>query len=100
MLTKSFEVWTRSLIERLYNAVRRGNDITRTVALSGALTPLNSESAVYVTVVNTTGADVNISINGGASIVIPDKAGLTIDVVDTGAISVSGSNTLSYIVSK
>lgn len=100
MLTKSFEVWTRSLIERLYNAVRRGNDITRTVALSGTLTPLNSESAVYVTVVNTTGADVNISINGGASIVIPDKAGLTIDVVDTGAISVSGSNTLSYIVSK
>jgi len=49
MLTKSFEVWTRSLIERLYNAVRRGNDITRTVALSGALTPLISESAVYVT---------------------------------------------------
>ena len=100
MLTKSFEVWTRSLIERLYNAVRRGNDITRTVALSGTLTSLNSESAVYVTVVITTGADVNISINGGASIVIPDKAGLTIDVVDTAAISVSGSNTLSYIVSK
>lgn len=100
MLTKSFEVWTRSLIERLYNAVRRGNDITRTVTLSGALTPLNSESAVYVTIVNTTGADVNISTNGGASIVIPDKAGLTIDVVDTGAISVSGTSTLSYIVSK
>ena len=100
MLTKSFEVWTRSLIERLYNAVRRGNDITRTVALSGTLTPLTSESAVYVTIINTTGSNVNLSVNGGASIIIPDKAGLTIDVVDTGAISVSGSNTLSYIVSK
>jgi hypothetical protein len=100
MLTKSFEVWTRSLIERLYNAVRRGNDITRTVVLTGALTPLNSESAVYVTIINTTGANVNVSTNGGASIVIPDKAGLTIDVVDPGTISVSGTNTLSYVVSK
>ena len=100
MLTKSFEVWTRSLIERLYNAVRRGNDITRSVALTGTLTPLTSESAVYVTVINTTGANLNIAINGGPAIVIPDKAGLTIDVIDTGAISVSGSSTLSYIVSK
>ena len=100
MLTKSFDVWTRSLIDRLYNATRRGNDITRTIALNGALTPLNSESAVYVTVINTTGANLNIAINGGPAIVIPDKAGLTIDVIDTGAISVSGSSTLSYIVSK
>jgi hypothetical protein len=61
---------------------------------------LVSESAVYVTIINTTGADVNVSINGGASIVIPDKAGLTIDVIDPAAISVSGTNTLSYIVSK
>jgi hypothetical protein len=100
MLTKSFEVWTRSLIERLYNAVRRGNDITRTVALTGTLTPLNSESAVYVTIINTTGVNLNVSTNGGASIVIPDKAGLTIDVVDPGTISVSGTGTLSYVVSK
>ena len=100
MLTKSFEVWTRSLIERLYNAVRRGNDITRSVALTGTLTPLTSESAVYVTLINTTGSNVNLSINGGASIVIPDKSGFTIDVVDPITISVSGSGTLSYIVSK
>lgn len=100
MLTKSFEVWTRSLIERLYNAVRRGNDITRSVALTGTLTPLTSESAVYVTIINTTGADVNMSINGGASIVIPDKSGITLDTVDPGTISVSGTGTLSYIVSK
>ena len=100
MLTKSFEVWTRSLIERLYNAVRRGNDITRSVALTGTLTPLTSESVVYVTIINTTGADVNMSINGGASIVIPDKSGITLDTVDPGTISVSGTGTLSYIVSK
>ena len=100
MLTKSFEVWTRSLIERLYNAVRRGNDITRSVALTGTLTPLSSESAVYVTIINTTGADVNMSLNGGASIVIPDKSGITLDTVDPGTISVSGTGTLSYIVSK
>lgn len=100
MLTKSFEVWTRSLIERLYDAVRRGNDITRSVVLTGTLTPLNAEKAVYVTLLNTTGADLNISINGGASIIIPDKAGLTIDVVDPNTISVSGTGTLSYIVSK
>ena len=100
MLTKSFEVWTRSLIERLYNAVRRGNDISRSVVLTGALTPLTSESAVYVTLLNTTGADVNVSVNAGASIVIPDKSGFTIDVIDPGTISVSGTGTLSYIVSK
>ena len=100
MLTKSFEVWTRSLIERLYNAVRRGNDITRSVALTGTLTPLTSESAVYVTIINTTGADVNMSINSGASIVIPDKSGITLDTVDPGTISVSVTGTLSYIVSK
>ncbi len=100
MLTKSFEVWTRSLIERLYNAVRRGNDITRSVVLTGTLTPLTSESAVYVTIINTTGSNVNLSINGGASIIIPDKAGVTIDTVDPASISVSGAGTLSYIVSK
>ena len=100
MLTKSFEVWTRSLIERLYNAVRRGNDITRSVALTGTLTPLTSESAVYVTIINTTGSNVNLSLNGGASIVIPDKSGITLDTVDPGTISVSGTGTLSYIVSK
>lgn len=100
MLTKSFEVWTRSLIERLYNAVRRGNDITRSVVLTGTLTPLTSESAVYVTIINTTGANVNMSINGGASIVIPDKSGITLDTVDPNTISVSGTGTLSYIVSK
>jgi hypothetical protein len=100
MLTKSFEVWTRSLIERLYNAVRRGNDITRTVVLSGALTPLVSESAVYVTIINTTGSNVNLSVNGGASIIIPDKAGITVDTIDPASISVSGTGTLSYIVSK
>jgi hypothetical protein len=61
---------------------------------------LISESAVYVTIINTTGADVNVSTNGGAAIVIPDKAGLTIDVVDPGSISVSGTGTLSYVVSK
>lgn len=100
MLTKSFEVWTRSLIERLYNAVRRGNDITRTVALTGTLTALTSESAVYVTIINTTGSNVNLSVNGGASIILPDKAGITIDTIDPSAISVSGAGTLSYVVSK
>jgi len=100
MLTKSFEVWTRSLIERLYNAVRRGNDITRSVVLSGALTPLVSESAVYVTIINTTGSNVNLSVNGGASIIIPDKAGITVDTIDPASISVSGVGTLSYVVSK
>jgi hypothetical protein len=100
MLTKSFEVWTRSLIERLYNAVRRGNDITRTATLSGALTPLVSESAVYVTIINTTGSNVNLSVNGGASIIIPDKAGITVDTIDPASISVSGVGTLSYVVSK
>jgi len=100
MLTKSFEVWTRSLIERLYNAVRRGNDISRSVVLTGTLTPLNSESAVYVTIINTTGSNVNVSVNGGASIIIPDKAGITVDTIDPASISVSGAGTLSYVVSK
>jgi len=100
MLTKSFEVWTRSLIERLYNAVRRGNDISRTVLLTGVLTPLATESAVYVTIINTTGANLNLSIYGGSTIILPDKAGLTVDTIDPASISVSGTGTLSYIVSK
>lgn len=100
MLTKSFEVWTRSLIERLYNAVRRGNDISRTVVLGGVLTPLASESAVYVTIINTTGGSINLSIDGGDSIMLPDRAGITVDTVDPATISVSGAGTLSYIVSK
>ena len=100
MLTKSFEVWTRSLIERLYDAVRRGNDISRNVVLTGSLVPLTSEKCVYVTIINTTGSTLTLSINGGASITIPDKAGITIDTVDPASISVSGTGTLSYVVSK
>lgn len=100
MLTKSFDVWTRSLIERLYDAVRRGNDITRTVELTASLTPLNSEKAVYVTLFNTTGGPIDITINSGDSISIPTSFAITIDVVNTGVISVTGSGTLSYIVSK
>lgn len=104
MLTKSFEVWTRSLIESLYNAIRRGNDVTRSVALTPVSTPLPSEKCVYVTIVNTTGGDVFIDVNSatlaGVPITLPDKAGITIDTVNTGTIGVSGTGNLSYIVSK
>lgn len=104
MLTKSFEVWTRSLIQSLYNAIRRGNDVTRIVALNQASTPLPSEKCVYVTILNTTGADVYIDVNAtanaGVPITLPDQSGITIDVVTTDVIGVSGSGNLSYIVSK
>ncbi len=96
----SLDSWTFSLIERLYNAIRRGNDISRNVTLTGTLTPLNTEKCVNVTIINTTGGNVSVSINNTDVDTIPDKSGVTIDVVQTSNISVSGSGTLSYIVSK
>jgi hypothetical protein len=104
MLTKSFEVWTRSLIQSLYNAIRRGNDVTRIAALNLVSTALPSEKCVYVTIINTTGSNVSIVVNAtanaGVPISLPDKTGITIDVVDTSVIEVSGVGNLSYIVSK
>lgn len=97
---KNSQSWTTSVIERLYNAVRRGQDVSRNISLTGALTPLFSEKCVSVTIINTTGADVTFTANNTAPITLPDKSGVTVDVNTTDQISVAGSNTLSYIVSK
>jgi len=96
----SLESWTLSLIERMYNAIRRGNDISRNVTLTGSLTALTAEKCAYTTIINTTGADVTFSVNNTAPVTLPNKSGVTIDVVQTSDISVSGSGTLAYIVSK
>jgi hypothetical protein len=97
---KNSQSWSTSVIERLYNAIRRGRDVSRNVVLNGALTPLFSEKCVSVTLINTTGEDMSFSVNNTASITLPDKTGVTLDVDTTDQISVAGLNTLSYIVSK
>jgi len=80
--------------------VRRGSDKSFNVTLSGALIPLPAEASLSVTLVNTTGNDVSVSINNTVPITLPDKAGVTLEVVNANEISVSGSGTLSYIVSR
>lgn len=97
---KNSQSWTTSVIERLYNAVRRGQDVSRNISLNGALTPLVGEKCVSVTIINTTGADVTFTVNNTAPVTLLDKSGVTLDVNTTDQISVAGSSTLSYIVSK
>lgn len=75
-------------------------DYSRTVALTGSLTPLTSEVVKEVTLINYTNDDLNISVKAGATIVIPDKAGITLSVENANEISVSGTGVLSYVVSK
>ena len=97
---KNSQSWSSSLIERLYNAIRRGQDVSRSIALNGALTPLFAEKCVYVTIINTTGEDMTFSVNNTVPVTLPDKSGITLDVNNTEQISGAGTNTLSYIVSK
>lgn len=97
---KNSQSWTTSLIEKLYNAIRRGQDVSRNITLTGALTPLTAEKCVSVTIINTTGADVTFTVNNTAQVTLLDKSGVTLDVNNTNQISVAGSSTLSYIVSK
>lgn len=75
-------------------------DYSRTVTLSGSLTALASEECKEVTLINYTGADLNISVKLGATIVIPDKAGITLSVLNANEVRVSGTGVLSYVISK
>jgi hypothetical protein len=75
-------------------------DYSRTVTLTATLTALASEVCQEVTLVNYTANDLNFSVKAGATVVIPDKAGITLSVENANEISVSGTGVLSYIVSK
>jgi len=97
---KNSQSWTTSVIDKVYNAIRRGEDLSRNIVLNGALTPLVSEKCVYVTIINTTGGDITFSVNNTVPVTLPDKSGITLDVNTTEQISVAGTGTLSYIVSK
>lgn len=96
----AISTWTQSLAHSLYEAIRRGKDISRNVVLTPTLTPLFAEKCVYVTIINTTGDNIEVSINNTQSVTLPNKAGITIDVIRTEEISVSGTGTLDYVVSK
>lgn len=100
MPLSSSNSFLKSLFQNLQNTVRRGKDVSRNVVLNGALIPLTEENCISVTVINTTGSDLNVSVNNTVPVIIPDKAGVTLDVENTSEVSVSGSGTLSYIVSK
>jgi hypothetical protein len=96
----STDIFLQSLFQRLQEFLRRGFDISRNVTLTGALIPLPAEKCIGLTMVNTTGADVLFSVTNTTSITLPDKTGITIDTNNTSEVSVSGTGTLSYIVSK
>jgi hypothetical protein len=96
----STDIFLQSLFQRLQEFLRRGSDISRNVTLTGALIPLNAEKSICVTLINTTGGDVYFSVNNTTSITLPDKTGVTLDVNKAEQIAVSGTGTLTYIVSK
>jgi len=96
----STDIFLQSLFQRLQEFLRRGSDISRNVTLTGALIPLSAEKCIGVTIINTTGANVFFSVNNTASVTLLDKAGVSLDVSNTEQVSVSGTGTLSYIVSK
>lgn len=96
----STDIFLQSLFQRLQEFLRRGSDISRNVTLTGALIPLPAEKCIQVTIINTTGSDIYFSANNTESIILADKGGVTLDVSNTEQISVSGTGTLSYIVSK
>ena len=76
-------------------------DISRAVTLTGTLTPLVSEQCQTVTLINSTTSSIFASINSGSVITIPASAGYTFNsAFNTNEISVSGSGTVGYIVSK
>jgi hypothetical protein len=75
-------------------------DYSRTVTLTGSLAALSSEVCQEVTLINYTDNDLNISVKLGATIVIPDKAGITLSVDNANDVRVSGTGVLSYVVSK
>lgn len=100
MPLSSSNSFLKSLFQNLQNTVRRGKDVSRNVTLTGALIPLPAENSISVTLVNTTGEDLSVGINNTAPVIIPDKAGVTLEVESTAEVSVAGTGTLSYIVSK
>lgn len=76
-------------------------DISRNVTLTGTLTSLPNEKCQVVTLINSTTASIFAAINNGGIIAIPANGGYTFNsAFNTNEISVSGSGTVGYVVSK
>lgn len=77
-------------------------DRSRSITLTGSAIALPNESCKVVTILNTTGANVVISINSGDNITIPNNVGIEISVTNTNLVRVNGtlSAALSYIISE
>lgn len=82
------------------------SDVSRSVVLTGSLVSLPLELCKYVTLMNTTGSSVSFQVNSptsgtsAATISLPTGSGVTIETCETDNVKVSGSGTLSYIVSQ
>lgn len=77
-------------------------DRSRSFTLTGSAIALPNESCKTVTILNTTGANLVITINGGDNITIPNNVGIEISVTNTNLVRVNGtlSAALSYIISE
>ncbi len=77
-------------------------DRSRSFTLTGSAIALPNESCKVVTLLNTTGANLVITINGGDNITIPNNVGIEISVTNTNLVRVNGtlSAALSYIISE
>ena len=96
---------TEELLQRikdLHDKVFPQTDSTRNITLTGSVQTLPNESCKSVTIINTTGADLRVTTNGGTTVIIPNNAGITVGVTNTNKVTVNGTATqvLSYLISE
>lgn len=98
MLVEELLKRIRDIQERVWPQTDR----SRSVTLTGSALTLPNESCKTVTIINTTGANVILTINGGNNITLPTSTGLEISVTNTNLITANGtlSAALSYIISE
>jgi len=90
-------------IKEVQEKVWPQTDRSRSFTLTGSAIALPNESCKVVTLLNTTGANVVISINSGDNITIPSGLyPLIVKVSNTNLIRVNGTaaNVLHYIISE
>jgi hypothetical protein len=76
-------------------------DISRTVTLTATMSNLPNEACQVLTLINSLADPLFFNVNSGSVITLPIETGYTVNSVNNAnLVSVSGSGTLGYIVSK
>ncbi len=87
------------LINKVFNFQKNpGIDYTTSVLLTGTLTALPARACLAVTIINSTGTDLIISVNSAIPITILDGTILTFSVTNTELIQVQGTGALGYVI--